>query len=253
MKIISWNVNGLRSIEKKQAFTWLDNSYYDVICLQETKLSKSYDYTNLFNTKFQSLTFNNSSNKGFSGTSIFSKKTPTFESLCHQVDLEFDGRIIEQRFSNITLFNIYVPNGKLNKKRLSIKIKFLEKLFEHCNKLRDKNLSVIICGDFNTAHQDIDLKNSKIHSNKGFSQEERACLTKFLDNGYIDSFRYLHGNQPNAYTLFPYRSKAREKNEGWRVDYILLSEDLKDNLKDAFILSDIAGSDHCPIGIELKL
>lgn len=253
MKIISWNVNGLRSIEKKQALQWIDNSSIDIICLQETKLSDKYNCSSLFNKKFKSMTFNNSSKRGFSGTAIFSQKTPLFQFFCSYIDQESDGRIIEYRFQSISLLNVYIPNGKRSNERLLIKLQFLEKLSLYCTSLRKQNLSVIVCGDFNTAHRDIDLKSSKIYSKKGFSEKERDYLSNILENGYIDSFRYINGDIPNSYTLFPYRSKARKKNEGWRVDYIFLSDDLKHNLKDAFILSDILGSDHCPIGIELDL
>lgn len=254
IKILSWNVNGLRAIQKKRALHWIDIANPDILCLQETKLSEfEFEDSILFQKQFKKTIINNSFRKGFSGTMIYSDFFYKKKDFCTQIDIEKEGRIIEQHFDNLIIFNIYFPNGKLSQERLEYKLKFYENFLNYCLELKEKGNALIICGDFNTAYQDIDLKKSKIYSNLGFTDIERLYLKRFFDNGFIDTFRDIYGNIEDAYTLFPYRSKAREKNEGWRIDYILISEDLKNNLKDAFIYKDILGSDHCPIGIEIDL
>lgn len=199
------------------------------------------------------MSINLSTKKGFSGTSIYTDLKVQKESFCTHIDYEKDGRIIEQYYQNIVLFNVYFPNGKLNEHRYKVKIDFYNKFFEHCERIRRKGHSIIICGDFNIAHRDIDLKKTKINNKSGFSDEERNCFNQFIEKGYLDTYRYIHGDKDNAYTWWSYRSGGRAKNEGWRIDYILVSEDLKDNLQDAFILQDITGSDHCPVGITINL
>jgi exodeoxyribonuclease-3 len=219
--------------------------------LQETKLSSQEYKHQLFEKEFSTISINNSMNKGFSGTAIYSMLEVDKENFCTRVDSEYDGRIIEQHYNNLVIFNVYFPNGKLNKKRLEVKIKFYDNFLNHCEELREQGKSIIICGDFNTAHKDIDLKNTKINNKSGFTDKERAYFNKFIKKGYIDTYRHIHGEKENSYTWWSYRSNGKAKNEGWRIDYILISEDLRNNLKDAFILNYINGSDHCPIGIEL--
>lgn len=251
IKIFSWNVNGLRSIEKKKALTWIDIYQPNILCLQETKLSSYENSYNFFKKEYSSVVLNNSIKKGFSGTITFSDLKVNKNSFCHEIDKELDGRIIEQQYNDLVILNIYIPNGKLNKKRLDIKLQFYADLFDYCEYLKTKGNSIIICGDFNTAHTILDLKKSKIQNNAGFSDIERACIDKFIQNGYLDTYRHIHGNKGDAYTWWSYRSNGRSKNEGWRIDYIFISQDLKKKLKDAFILDQVEGSDHCPIGIEL--
>lgn len=224
-----------------------------LLCLQETKLSSEEYSHSLFEKKFSSISINNSRNKGFSGTAIYSMLEIDKEDFCIDIDNEYDGRIIKQHYNNLIIFNVYFPNGKLNKIRLKIKLKFYKEILDYCEELRKEGKSIIICGDFNTAHQDIDLKNTKIHHKLGFTDKERAFFDKFIQKGYIDTYRQVHGNKENSYTWWSYRSNGKAKNEGWRIDYILISKDLKSNLKDAFILNHITGSDHCPIGIEIEI
>lgn len=255
IKIISWNVNGLNAIEKKSALKWIENEEIDFLFLQETKLSDiKYNFSEKNLNHFIYFSNNLSlSTKGFSGTLSCTKKHPKFESKCLNIDKNFEGRIIEYKYDSLILFNIYFPNGKLNKTRLDYKLNFYADFLKYCIELIKEKNSIIICGDFNTAYKNIDLKKGKIYTNSGFTDIERNYFHNFIENGFIDTFRHINGDVENAYTLFPYRSKAREKNEGWRIDYILISEDLKDKLKDAFILNKILGSDHCPIGIEIDL
>ncbi len=174
------------------------------------------------------------------------------ENTCELVDADMEGRVIEQHYENIVVFNVYFPNGKISKERLEFKINFYNKFFSHCEELRADGKSIIICGDFNIAHKDIDLKKTKIYSKSGFSDIERECVDKFIQVGYIDTYRQIHGEKEEAYTWWSYRSRGRVKNEGWRIDYIFISSDLQNKLKDAFILDEIEGSDHCPIGIEIE-
>lgn len=255
INIISWNVNGLKSIDKKKGLTWIDERNIDFLFLQETKLSEEdYNVDNLFKTNFKLYTNNISKcSKGFSGTLSCSKYITKIKSYCLNIDKKQDGRIIEYRFKKLILFNVYFPNGKLNENRLIQKLDFYKNFLNYCMELRSQDFSIIISGDFNTAYLDLDLKQGKIYSTSGFSNIEREHFKMFFDNGFIDSYRYIHGLKEKAYTLFPYRSRAREKNEGWRVDYILISDDLKSYLKDAYILENILGSDHSPIGIEIDL
>lgn len=221
------------------------------MCLQEIKASIEEIPKN-FKKKYKNISINSGKKKGFSGTLIYSDESFVSESFCETVDIVDEGRIIEQHYANIVLFNIYVPNGKMSEKRLELKINFFDKLFIYCEKLRLEGKSIIICGDFNTAHMDIDLKESKIYNKSGFTNRERDCIDKFIQKGYIDTYRYIHGEKRNSYTWWSYRSNGKLKNEGWRIDYIFVSSDLKNKISNAFILDDIKGSDHCPIGIELK-
>ena len=254
MKILSWNVNGLRAIEKKKALSWVDSHRPNILCLQETKLSiPDFEHSCLFQKEFKNIISNISVNKGFSGTTVYADFICDKKDFCFQIDSNYEGRIIEQHFGKLVLFNVYFPNGKLNENRLKIKLSFYENFLNYCLNLKEEGKLIIICGDFNTAHKDIDLKKTKIYSKSGFSDIEREYFSQFFENGFIDTFRYINGDVEDAYSLFPYRSKAREKNEGWRIDYILVSEDLKSKLRDAFILKDVLGSDHCPIGIEIDL
>lgn len=253
VKILSWNVNGIRSIEKKEALSWVDSYEPDLLCLQETKLSSIEHNLKLFEKQYSSVTTNNSINKGFSGTLTYSDLKIRKEGLCSKVDNENDGRIIEQHYKNLIIFNVYFPNGKLNKTRLKRKIKFYDDFYVYCKKLKATGNSIIICGDFNTAHTDLDLKNAKVPNRSGFTDIERTYFDRFINNGYLDSYRHIHGDKKESYTWWSYRSNGKSKNEGWRIDYILISSDLKERLKDAFILDHIEGSDHCPIGIEIDL
>lgn len=252
IKILSWNVNGLRAIERKKALKWIDDFEVDVLCLQETKLSSKEYSHELFNKEFSFISINNSCKKGFSGTATYSMIEVDKEEFCTNIDNEYDGRIIRQDYNNLVIFNVYFPNGKLNKTRLEVKIKFYENFLDYCEYIRKQGKSIIICGDFNTAHKDIDLKKTKINNKSGFTDIERAYFSKFIEKGYIDTYRYIHGDKKNSYTWWSYRSNGKAKNEGWRIDYILISEDLQNNLKDAFILENIKGSDHCPIGIKIN-
>jgi len=254
IEIISWNVNGIRAVANKEALKWIDEKAPDIVCLQEIKALKEQIPDNLFNKNYKDIIVNSAQKKGYSGTMTFSTLQNDYNSICPNIDTSNEGRIIETHYNDIVLFNVYFPNGQKNEERLNHKMKFYDDFLTHCEDLRKNGKSIIICGDVNTAHKEIDLKNPKANSKKsGFLPMEREWMDKFFDHGYIDTFRYVHGNITDKYSWWSYRANARLKNIGWRIDYFFISEDLAENLEDAFILDYIEGSDHCPIGIRLSL
>lgn len=230
----------------------MDNFNIDILCLQEIKATVN-EVPKCFNKEFKNSIINSSTQKGLSGTLTYLDIEIENHHFCKFVDSTCEGRIIEHHYRDIVIFNVYFPNGKSSSKRLNYKISFYKKFYKYCEELRARNKSIIICGDFNTAHKDIDLKQTKISNRTGFSDKERSCLDKFIKKGYIDTFRYIHGDKKISYSWWSYRSNGREKNEGWRIDYILISSDLKEKLREAFILDNITGSDHCPIGINIDI
>ncbi len=254
IEIISWNVNGIRAVANKDALKWIDERQPDILCLQEIKALPKQIPSDLFELEYTALNVNSADKKGYSGTATFSLLEPEYTHNRHNIDLEREGRIVEQDYGDFVLFNVYFPNGQKDEERLALKMKFYDDFLDHCNALRDEGKSVIICGDVNTAHREIDLKNPKANAKtSGFLPEERAWIDKLIDNGYIDTFRYVHGDKEDEYSWWSYRSGARTKNVGWRIDYFFISDDLAELLEDAFILQEVTGSDHCPVGIRLAL
>ncbi len=249
MRIISWNVNGIRAACKKDGFN-LD-TLGDIVCIQETKAQKEQMPADLTDFKYM---FSNSANKkGYSGVATFSNTKFSKTDTASHID-DTEGRILEHHFGDIVLFNVYFPNGQQSDERLEYKMKFYDDFLEHCQDLREEGKSIIVCGDVNTAHKEIDLKNPKSNAKRsGFLPCEREWIDKFLAHGYIDTFRQINGNVEEAYSWWSYRFNSRKNNTGWRIDYFFISEELKPKLKDAFILNDIMGSDHCPVGIEIDL
>jgi exodeoxyribonuclease-3 len=254
IEIISWNVNGIRAVANKEALKWIDERDTDIFCLQEIKAQKEQIPDNLFEKEFTEVIINSAQKKGYSGTATFSMLQSDYHSTCPQIDTMHEGRIIETHYGDIVLFNVYFPNGQKDEERLTYKMEFYEKFLTHCETLRESSKSIIICGDVNTAHREIDLKNPKANSKtSGFLPMERAWIDKLLEHGYIDTFRYVHGDVVDKYSWWSYRANARVKNVGWRIDYFFISEDLAESLEDAFILDYIDGSDHCPVGIRIAL
>jgi len=254
IKIISWNVNGIRAVGTKETLKWIDERQTDILCLQEIKAQESQIPKDLFEKKYTEVDINSAEKKGYSGTATFSVLESSFTSTANHIDTMNEGRIVETHYDDIVLFNIYFPNGQKDDDRLAYKMKFYDDLLDYCQKLRDDGKSIIICGDVNTAHKEIDLKNPKANSKtSGFLPIERKWIDKLLEHGYIDTFRYVNGDEVDRYSWWSYRSGARLKNIGWRIDYFFISEDLCENLEDAFILDYITGSDHCPVGIRLSL
>lgn len=254
LEIISWNVNGIRAVANKDALKWIDERQSDILCLQEIKALESQMPDNLFEKEYLERHVNSAEKKGYSGTATYTTLKPDFTSTANHIDTMNEGRIVETHFDDIVLFNIYFPNGQKDEERLEYKMKFYDDLLEYCESLRNDGKSIIICGDVNTAHKEIDLKNPKANSKtSGFLPIERAWIDKLLDHGYIDTFRYVNGDALDKYSWWSYRSNARLKNVGWRIDYFFISEDLAENLEDAFILDYIEGSDHCPVGIKIAI
>ena len=251
IKILSWNVNGIRAVYKKGFLDWFSEAKPDILCLQETKAHEEQLTGELINVDGYHSYFCSGERKGYSGVAIYTKEKPV--SIKKGLGIEkFDneGRILIAEYPGFVLFNIYYPNGKASADRLQFKMDFYDAFLDYVNKLNKKGIKIIICGDVNTAHKEIDLARPKENSKvSGFLPEERAWIDKFIDNGYVDTFR-MFNQEPNNYTWWDQFTHARERNVGWRIDYFFVSENAKSDIKDAFILSDVMGSDHCPIGIE---
>ena len=251
MKFISWNVNGIRACVNKGFLDFFKRVNADIFCVGETKLQEGQINLEIESEYLQY--WNYAERKGYSGTAVFSKIKPIsvfydFNSDEHPRE----GRIITLEFANFYLVNCYTPNSKQDLSRLSYRCKWEDDFRKYLIKLKSKK-SVILCGDLNVAHNDIDLKNpSSNHNNAGFTNEEREKFTKLLESGFTDSFRYLYPDKIGAYTWWSYIGKARTRNVGWRIDYFLVSNDIRQNIMNSKIYSEILGSDHCPVGLELS-
>ncbi len=253
-KFISWNVNGIRAVDKKEALKWIDKADIDILSLQEIKAQKEQIPTTIFDRNYANSHINSSSKKGQSGVALFTDIKPIHQDITNHVDILDEGRINEFHFENIAFFNVYFPNGQRNEERLEYKMAFYDRFLNHLQKLRAEGKSIIVCGDVNTAHTTIDLARPKANENtSGFLKCERDWMDKFVACGYVDTFRHIHKNKPDSYSWWSYRSNARTNNVGWRIDYFFVSEDLKNNIKDAYILDKIMGSDHCPVGLEIEI
>ncbi|MFA7084021.1 MAG: exodeoxyribonuclease III [Arcobacteraceae bacterium] len=253
LKLVSWNVNGIRAVDKKEALKWVDEHNIDILCLQEIKAEEAQIPNTIFNKEYAHKQVNSSSRKGQSGTALFTNLTPLFSGKTLEVDILKEGRINEFHFENIAFFNVYFPNGQSSPERLQYKLEFYERFLAHINQLRLAGKSIIVCGDVNTAHKEIDLARPKANEEtSGFLPIEREWLDKLLEHDYIDTFRHINGNEPNHYSWWSYRANARANNVGWRIDYFFVSSNLKEKIKNAYIMPHIQGSDHCPIVLELS-
>lgn len=253
-KFVSWNVNGIRAVDKKEALKWVDGQAIDFLAFQEIKAEPNEIPTTLFHKKFESLHVNSSSNKGQSGVALFSQLNPLHVDIAKSVDILDEGRINEFHFGDIAFFNVYFPNGQRNDERLTYKMEFYDRFLTYTETLRQQGKSIIVCGDVNTAHREIDIARPKANENiSGFLPMERAWIDKFLAHGYVDTFRYVNGDIKDKYSWWSYRANARANNVGWRIDYFYVSEDLKGKIINAQIHNDITGSDHCPISLDLDL
>lgn len=250
MKLISWNVNGLRACITKGFYDFFQQEDADIFCLGETKMQPEQA---VIETPGYHQYWNSAVKKGYSGVAIFTKKEPL--SVRYGLGIEEhdqEGRVITLEFEDFFLVNVYTPNSKDGLLRLDYRMTWEDAFRAHLNKL-DESKPVIVCGDMNVAHQEIDLKNPKTNrKNPGFTDEERAKMTELLASGFIDSFRTLYPDKTDAYSWWSYRARAREKNVGWRIDYFLTSARMKEQIEDAVIYADILGSDHCPVGLILK-
>ncbi|EAD8202702.1 exodeoxyribonuclease III [Listeria monocytogenes] len=250
MRLISWNVNGLRAAVKKGFLEYFEEVDADIFCLQETKLQEGQIELDLPAYKDY---WNYAVKKGYSGTAIFTKVEPlSFQYGLGIPEHDTEGRVITLEFEEFFMVTVYTPNSQAELKRLDYRMTFEDAILEYVKNL-DNTKPVVLCGDLNVAHEEIDLKNPKTNrKNAGFSDEERAKFSAFLDAGFIDSFRYFYPDLTDAYSWWSYRMNARARNTGWRIDYFVVSERLKDKLVDAKIHADVLGSDHCPVELELN-
>ena len=250
MKFISWNVNGIRACVGKNFLEFFNETDADIFCIQESKMQEGqlelelegyYQY------------WNYAIKKGYSGTAIFSKKEPI--SVAYGIGIEEhdqEGRVITLEYDEFYFLTVYTPNSQAELARLDYRMKWETDYLAYLKRLEQQK-PVIFCGDLNVAHQEIDIKNPKTNrKNAGFTDEERNKFTELLEAGFIDTFRYFYPEQEQIYSWWSYRFKAREKNAGWRIDYFCVSESLKDKLEDAKILTDIQGSDHCPVELRIR-
>ena len=249
MKLVSWNVNGIRACIEKGFFEYLSKEKADIYCIQETKMKEGQS-----DIAFEGyyLYMNSADKAGYSGTAVYTKTQPIDVTYGIGIDEhDHEGRVITLEYDKFFLVNVYVPNSKRELLRLEYRMKW-EDDFKAYVKNLDKIKPVIICGDLNVAHKEIDLKNpSSNHRNAGFTDDEREKITELLDSGFIDSFRHFYPELEGAYSWWSYMFNARSKNAGWRIDYFLVSKALESDMKDAHIRSEVLGSDHCPVVLEI--
>ena len=249
MLFVSWNVNGLRACLKKGFEDFFKDVDADIFAIQETKLQR-----NQIDLEFEGYTsyYNDAIKKGYSGVAIYTKKEPM--NVIYGMGIEEhdqEGRLITLEFEKFYFVAVYTPNSKRELERLDYRQVWEDAFRQHVQKLKESK-PVVLCGDLNVAHNEIDLKNDKTnHKNAGITDQERAKFSELLNSGFIDTFRYKYP-ETEMYSWWSYMFKAREKNAGWRIDYFVVSEDLKENIKDAYIYTEIMGSDHCPVGVELE-
>ncbi|OLS36966.1 exodeoxyribonuclease III [Alkalihalophilus pseudofirmus] len=251
MKLISWNVNGLRACVKKGFLDFFHEQNADIFCLQETKLQEGQieleldGYHQFWNYALK---------KGYSGTAVFTKQKPiSVRYGVGELESEDEGRIITLEFDSFYLVNVYTINAKRDLSRLSERLEWEDALKEYLLDL-DRHKPVVYCGDLNVAHTEVDLKNARSNlGNSGFTLEERGKMTTLLESGFIDSFRYLYPERTDAFTWWSYMRDVRTRNIGWRIDYFIVSNQLKEQINEASIYAEVLGSDHCPIGLELNI
>ncbi|MFS0647120.1 exodeoxyribonuclease III [Siminovitchia sp. 179-K 8D1 HS] len=251
MKLVSWNVNGLRACIRKGFLDYFNQVDADIFCVQETKLQEGQidleleGYYQFWNYAIK---------KGYSGTAVFSKHKPLAVKYgVGDSEREEEGRIITLEYDQFYLVNVYTPNAQRDLARLSYRLDWEERMLLYLKKL-DETKPVILCGDLNVAHNDIDLKNYKSNrGNSGFTDEERGKFSRLLECGFIDAYRHFYPDREGAYTWWSYMNKVRERNIGWRIDYFIVSKKLQDRLIDSHIHCDVMGSDHCPVALEIKM
>ncbi|MGL5973500.1 MAG: exodeoxyribonuclease III [Oscillospiraceae bacterium] len=251
MKLISWNVNGIRACLGKGFLDFFNEIDADVFCIQETKMQEGQA---IIDTPLHHQYFNSAVKKGYSGVAVFTKTKPLNVTKNFGIDDHSqEGRTLTLEFENFFLVNVYTPNSQDKLGRLSYRLQWEYDFREYLISLKSKK-PVVLCGDLNVAHNEIDLKNPKTnHKNPGFSDEERGEMTKLIESGFTDTFRFLYKDLQDAYSWWSYRFKCREKNIGWRIDYFVTSSDLNDKINDAKIHANILGSDHCPVELEINL
>ncbi|MFC1978973.1 exodeoxyribonuclease III [Chloroflexota bacterium] len=254
LKILSWNVNGVRAVQKKGLLPWLAKQSPDILCLQETKAHPNQLDDDLLHPPDYYTYWEHPERKGYSGVATFTKDEPYKTQTGFDIpDLDTEGRVLITDYADFVLMNIYFPNGKKDQFRLEYKLAFYDIFLAYADQLKDKKRKIIVCGDFNSAHKEIDIARPKENEKySGFLPIERAWLDKFVAHGYVDIFRQLHP-EPHQYTWWDMKSGARASNVGWRIDYFFVSENVIGSVTDAFIMPEVLGSDHCPVGITLTV
>lgn len=252
IRLISWNVNGIRAAQKKGFLDWLHLESPDIMCVQETKAHKEQLDSELADPDGYHSYFSSAVKKGYSGVVIYSKKEPLSVKCGFGIEkFDSEGRTLIADYGDFVLFNVYFPNGKASKERLEYKMEFYDAFLEYADTLKGRGKKIVVCGDVNTAHKEIDLARPKDNEKtSGFLPEERAWIDKLLSHGYVDTFRAFN-KEPEQYSWWSMRTRARERNVGWRIDYFYASENVMENITDAFIMPDVMGSDHCPIGLDM--
>lgn len=254
IRILSWNVNGIRAVHKKGFLDWFNNEKPDILCIQETKAIRKQFPPDIRTVDGYQLYVSEASRKGYSGTATYTSLKPEGVKYGFGVEkFDTEGRTLITDYGDFVLFNIYFPNGKMSKERLDYKMEFYDTFLDYADELKDQGRNIVVCGDVNTAHREIDLAHPKENSKiSGFLPEERAWIDKLLDHGYVDTFREFN-TEPEEYTWWSYRTRARERNVGWRLDYFFVNKDFMKNVIAAYILPEVMGSDHCPVGIDISL
>ena len=251
MRVISWNVNGLRAAHKKGFLDWLNDEAPDIMCLQETKAHEEQLPEEIRSIAGYNSYFSTPEKKGYSGVGLYTKTVPESVQFGFGDRFDSEGRTIIADYRDFVLFNIYFPNGKRSPERLKYKMEFYDAFLAYAEKTKQNGKHVVVCGDVNTAHKEIDLARPKENVKvSGFLPQERAWMDEFLDKGYKDTLR-IFNQEPGNYSYWDQMTKARERNVGWRIDYFFVDQDFADRLTGAFILSDVMGSDHCPVGIDI--
>ncbi|NYB51011.1 MAG: exodeoxyribonuclease III [Methanobacteriaceae archaeon] len=254
IRILSWNVNGIRAVHRKGFLDWFNEAKPDILCIQETKAHRKQFPKDIREIDGYNLYLSEAERKGYSGVATYTNRKP--EKVQNGFGIEkFDseGRTLITDFGDFVLFNTYFPNGKMSDERLQYKLDFYDSFLDYVDSLKEKGRNIIVCGDVNTAHKEIDLARPKENEKiSGFLPIEREWIDRFLSHGYVDTFREFN-QEPKNYTWWSYRTRARERNVGWRLDYFFVNEEFMDKVESAYILSDVMGSDHCPVGLDLKL
>lgn len=253
MKLISWNVNGIRAAQRGGFLDWFEKEAADIVCVQETKANLEQLDQSLHHPMGYHSFWHSAQKAGYSGVAVYSKAEPLVVRHGMGIaDIDSEGRVLELEFPKFVLINCYFPNSQRDHARLDYKLHFCEEILKHCQKLRSAGKNMVICGDFNIAHQEIDLRNPKSNmDNAGFLPEERAWMSRFLQAGYADVFRE-RTQEPHHYTWWSYRPGVREKNIGWRLDYHVINQEFRDAVQAASHRPQIKGSDHCPVVLELR-
>ena len=254
MRILSWNVNGIRAADRKGLYDWFKKESPDILCLQEIKAQPEQVPPYLRNMPRYNIYWNPAERKGYSGVVTYTKETPINTKNGFGIDrFDKEGRTLICEFPSFVLFNIYFPNGKKNKERLDYKLDFYDTFLAYADNLKAEGKNIVVCGDFNTAHNEIDLARPKENEKiSGFLPVERAWIDTFIDHGYVDTFRHLN-KEADQYTWWDMKTRARERNVGWRIDYFFVNNEFLPHLKGACIRNEIIGSDHCPIEIEIDI